>query len=91
MKKREAFILRDLIIRNFKSAPLLNELTAKLKAQSIDDWALSIEEVMALGPINPDQFYMKQIEKIALLLGCSPKDSMEIAVKAYADVVKEDL
>lgn len=91
MKETEARTLRNLIIENFKSAPSLNQLTANLKVKTIEDWALSVEEVMELNPDKPEQFYMRQMEKIALILGCSPKDSMEIAIESYADGVKKGL
>ena len=89
MSREEASVLRNMIIQNFQSSPRLHELTDKLKVKTIEEWALSVEEVMALDPSKPEQFYMNQIEKIALMLGCSPKDSMEIAVASYADMVKQ--
>lgn len=91
MKKTEAKRLRGFIIEQFKSAPSLNQLTANLKVKRIEDWALSVEEVMELNPDKPEQFYMAQMEKIALILGCSPKDSMKIAIESYAHGVKKGL
>ena len=91
MEKAEARILRGFIIANFKSTPSLIQLTAKLKVKKIEDWALSVEEIMKLSAINPDQIYMRQMEKIALIFGCSPEDSIKIAIESYADGVKKGL
>ena len=60
MKETEARTLRNLIIENFKSAPSLDQLTANLKVKTVEDWALSVEEVMELNPDKPEQFYMRQ-------------------------------
>ena len=92
MNRHKATVLRKHIIRKFQSeGDAFNEQTKKLRVKSMDDWTLTIEDLMELDLDRPDLYFMGQIEKLASILGCSPDDSKLVAVHAYANMVKKGL
>jgi hypothetical protein len=91
MNRHEATILHGYILRSYHTEDsFLKSLTEKLNANSIEDWALTIEELMELPSADPNYCFMRQIEKLAFLLGCSPEDSKKVALQAFADMVTKE-
>lgn len=91
MNKHEATILRTCIINQYIKGKLIGgDFTMMLKEKfgitSVDEWALSVSEIMDLNLDKPELYFMAQIAKIARLIGCSEKDSKLLAVKAFADI-----
>ena len=87
MDTREAAILRDHILRNFYSEEdTLRPLTELLQCHSIEEWLLTIAELSELPSGRADIAFMRQMEKISTLLGCTPEDSRKVAVQCFADM-----
>ena len=89
MDKNEAEILRMHIINNYKASPRMHEFTTtlgKFGVTSIDDWALSVEEIIQFDCDKPELYFMVQIEKLAKLIGCSDMDAQSLAVRLLSDI-----
>ena len=90
MKREEAEELRKFLIKQFEKSELIEKVDAIYKklgiVVSIDDWALTVDELMAL-PLGDIEFqFMAQIEKLAKVFGCSPSDAQSVAIHALGSV-----
>ena len=90
MNKHKAEILRTCIIKQYTKSKLIGGnftmiMKEKFGVNSVDEWALSISEIMELKLHSPELYFMAQIAKIARLIGCTEQDAKLLAVRAFAD------
>ena len=88
MNKHKAEILRNCIIKQYKESGLIDNFTKtldKFGIKSVEDWALSVDDIIELNLENPELYFMEQMAKIARLMGLSEQDSKSVALKAFAD------
>lgn len=80
-----------------QSPGLTDELTSKLNCANVDEWLLSVDEIINMikqGVIKipdnglSDKLYLCQIAKIAEMIGMSREDSSKIAINSFTVAIK---